>query len=65
MIKGYTFQQNKRKANCCSIFTYWYANSLVSSVTMNNGKMDEKMIEDMNTDPKRDKRLVLNFHTVL
>ena len=52
---------SKRRANCCSIFTYWYANNLIDSVSMNGGKMHESMIEDMNTDPTRDRKLLLYF----
>ena len=61
VIKGHVFLTNKRKASCCSVFTYWYANSLVESVNLNKGKMHEKMIEDMNTDPNRDRKQLLRF----
>ena len=33
--------QSKRRANCCSKFTYWYADSLVDSVNLNKGKLHE------------------------
>ena len=58
---GFPFQETKRKAGCCSIFTYWYANSLVDSVELNNGKMDKVFIETMNNDPKRDENLLAAF----
>ena len=59
--KSFPFQETKRKANCCSLFTYWYVNTLVDSVELNNGKMDALFIENMNSDPKRDERLLHKF----
>ena len=61
VIKGHVFMESKRRANCCSKFTYWYSNNLVDAVRMNNGKMHERMIEDMNSDPNRDQKLLLRF----
>ena len=55
-IKGDYFEKSKRKAGCCSLFTYQYANTLVESVNQNKGRMDPKMIEAMNSDPKRDEK---------
>ena len=60
-----TFQDSKSKANCCSILTFWFANTLVDSISVNKGKMDEKMIEEMNRDPKRDEILLEYFKTKL
>ena len=52
---------SKRRASCCSIFTYWFANNLVDSVQMNGGRLHESMIEDMNTDPEHDRKQLLRF----
>ena len=60
-IQGFPFQTTKRRASCCSLFTYWYANTLVDSVELNNGKMHPLFIEDMNTNPLRDEKLLLRF----
>ena len=59
--QDFPFQETKRKASCCSRFTLWYANTLVDSIELNNGKMDQLFIENMNTDPKRDEKLLANF----
>lgn len=59
------YENNKRKANCCSILTYWYANNLVENVNNNDGKLAPIMIEEMNSDPKRDEKLLTYFQTRL
>ena len=56
---------SKRRANCCSRLTFWYANPLIDSVSANNGQMHKKMIEDMNTDPERSERLLKHFQDKL
>ena len=53
--------QSKRRASCCSIFTYWYANNLIDAVSMNGGKMHESMIEEINSDSTRDRRQLFHF----
>lgn len=63
--QDFPFQETKRKASCCSLFTFWYANTLVDSIELNNGKMDNLFIENMNTDPKRDEKLLANFQNRL
>lgn len=60
-----TFMDSKRRAGCCSKFTYWYANNLVDSVNMNKGKLHPKMLETMNTDPQRDVKLLKEFQAKL
>ena len=60
-IPSFKFQDSKRRANCCSLFTFYYANTLVESVRGNKGKMASCMIEDMNTDPKRDEKVISHF----
>ena len=52
---------SKRRANCCSILTYWYSNTLVDSVYLNKGRLVNKMIESMNSDPDRDHKLLKKF----
>lgn len=52
---------SKSRANCCSKFTYWYSNTLIDSVALNGGKLEECMIEDMNDNPDRDRQLLLKF----
>jgi hypothetical protein len=64
-IPSLKFENSKRKANCFSLFTYWYANTLVESVKLNKGKMASCMIEDMNTDPRRDEKVTTHFETKL
>jgi len=59
------FMDSKRRANCCSIFTFWYSNSLVANVNLNKGKLIDKMIEDMNSDPRRDEKLLAKFQDSL
>lgn len=56
-----SFMDSKRRANCCSIFTFWYSNTLVASVYLNKGKLINKMIEDMNSDPLRDEKMLATF----
>ena len=56
---------SKRRANCCSLWTYWYANNIVDCVNENKGIMDEKMIEDMNTDSLRDEKMLHKFQSKL
>ena len=63
--QDFPFQETKRKASCCSLFTFWYANTLVDSIELNNGKMDQLFIENMNADPKRDEKLLANFQNRL
>ena len=60
-IRGHSFMNSKRRAGCCSIFTFWYSNNLIDSVQMNGGRLHESMIEDMNTDPDRDRKQLLRF----
>ena len=36
-IKKHAFMDSKRRANCCSKWTYWYANKIVDSVNSNKG----------------------------
>ena len=47
------------------MFTYWYSNTLVESVYLNKGKLDNKMIETMNTDPQRDIKQLNKLTTAL
>ena len=49
-IPKHDFMDSKRRAGCCSIFTFWFSNNLIDSVNANKGVMHPKMIEDMNTD---------------
>ena len=65
VTQDFPFQETKRKASCCSLFTFWYANTLVDSIELNSGKMDQLFIENMNTDPKRDEKLLANFQNQL
>ena len=59
--KPLPFNDSKRRAGCCSILTYWFANSLIESVNLNKGKLDLRMIETMNSNPKRDEKLLKKF----
>lgn len=61
----FPFQTSKRRASCCSLFTYWYANSLVDSVELNKGKMNPLFIESMNVDPTRDQIMLNRFQNKL
>ena len=60
-IKEKIFLNSKSRASCCSILTFWFANTLIDSISHNKGKMDDRMIEDMNSDPKRDQSLLRYF----
>lgn len=64
-IKKHVFMDSKRRANCCSKWTYWYANKIVDSVNSNKGVMTQNMIEDMNTDALRDEKQLHKFQTKL
>ena len=55
------YMESKRRANCCSRLTFWYANPLIESVRANNGQMHKKMIEDMHSDPDRSEKLLKFF----
>ena len=55
------YMDSKRRANCCSRLTFWYANPLIESVRANNGQMHKKMIEDMHSDPDRSEKLLKFF----
>lgn len=65
VVPKMSFMDSKRRANCCSIFTYWYSNNLVTSVYLNKGKLINKMIEDMNSDPLRDEKMLAKFQNKL
>ena len=44
---------------------YWYANTLVESVNLNQGRMDPKMIESMNSEPTHDEKVLAHFQKKL
>lgn len=55
------FMDSRRRANCCSVLTFWYANPLIQAVRSNNGSLHDKMVEDMKINPKRDQQLLKYF----
>ena len=65
IIPGPKYQDSKQRANCCSKFTYWYANTLISSVNLNGGKMDKVMVENMSDDPHKADKLLKYFQAKL